>query len=240
VTKSCPYSYVFPLIPSRNRVTIWFSSLSVQASNLRVGDSNPSRRASLGLRIRFAEAARRAGAGGGTWKCVASHVGERLAAAGQLLDSDSLQPSRIGPFERSRAGSGGVTVGLPHAVPGAGPPARVRAPRADEPRAGQRHDLAYPAVASPATRQCTASVSGGRARPRTRLAVTPRVAPLRSAPGTPPRSASRHRSAYPCWRRGCCGCRPPSADRSPWRARARAAAAPWHRRTRDRSRGPGR
>jgi hypothetical protein len=44
VTKLCPYSYLFPLIPSRNRVTIWIFSRSVQASNLRVGGSNPSRR----------------------------------------------------------------------------------------------------------------------------------------------------------------------------------------------------
>ena len=45
VTILCPYSLVFPLIPSRNRVTIWISYGSVQASNLRVGGSNPSRRA---------------------------------------------------------------------------------------------------------------------------------------------------------------------------------------------------
>ena len=36
----------FPLIPSRNRITIWLSQRSVQGSNLRAGGSNPSRRAS--------------------------------------------------------------------------------------------------------------------------------------------------------------------------------------------------
>ena len=41
----CPYSRSFPRIPARNRVTIWISYGSVQASNLRVGGSNPSRRA---------------------------------------------------------------------------------------------------------------------------------------------------------------------------------------------------
>jgi len=61
VTISCPYSYVFLLIASRNHSTIWISYGSVQASNLRVGGS----RSGLGprsaiRRSRIANPSRRA------------------------------------------------------------------------------------------------------------------------------------------------------------------------------------
>jgi hypothetical protein len=46
MAKTCPCSYVLPLIPSRNRIAIWFSWRSIQAWVLKLGLAAGSARGS--------------------------------------------------------------------------------------------------------------------------------------------------------------------------------------------------